>query len=105
MFLLFPLFVHAQITSIQGLIDEIADFIQYPLIPMAVSLGLLFFFYGIARFIFAGGDEKNIESGKLFMKWSVVALFVMVSIIGIITVMQAFFGGNFVWDLQINPEP
>ena len=103
--LLFPLFAFAQITSVQGLIDEIADFIQYPLIPIAVSLGVLFFFYGIAKFILAGGDEKNIESGKLFMRWSVIALFIMISIVGIIEVLQAFFGGNFVWDLQINPNP
>lgn len=58
------------------------------LLPIAVGLALLFFFWGLAVFILRSGDEKAQEEGRRKMIWGVLALFVIVSIWGII----GFFG-------------
>ena len=53
------------------------------------SLAVLVFFLGLVRFIFKAGDAKAVEEGKSLMIWGVVALFVMVSIWGI---LRFFYG-------------
>lgn len=62
------------------------------LIRVSFSLAVLFFFWGIARFILAAGDEKKIEEGKRMMFWGVIALFIMASITGIISLLQGTLG-------------
>lgn len=59
------------------------------LIPIAFGLAILFFFFGIAKYIWSIGTEK--ERGKQIMVWGVVAIFVMTSIWGIVS----FLGGSF----------
>ena len=54
------------------------------IIPLLVGVTLLSFFWGLAKFIRAAGDEKKITEGKEFMKWGIVGLFVMVSIWGLV---------------------
>ncbi len=54
-------------------------------IAVVIALALLGFFWGLAKFIFrVGGDEKAVDDGKRIMKWGLVALFVMVSVWGIV---------------------
>ena len=53
-------------------------------IPIVGGLALLVFFWGLAKFILNAGNESGREEGKEVMKWGIVALFVMVSIWGII---------------------
>lgn len=62
-------------------------------IAVVIAIALLIFFWGIVKFIFkVGGDEKAEEDGKRIMKWGLIALFVMVSIWGIIRFFEeAFF--------------
>lgn len=64
------------------------------LIPMVAALALLFFFWGIAQFIKASGsgDEAMLEKAKDVMGWGIIALFVMVSIWGIVRIMQQDLG-------------
>ena len=60
------------------------------LIPIAVALAILFFFYQMAMFILKDGDEK--EKHKTKMLWGVIAIAVMVSIWGLVSVLQNVFG-------------
>lgn len=77
--------------SLQCLIWLALDLVRR-LIPVVMSLALLFFFWGVARFILAArsGNEEEIKSGKQLMFWGIIALFVMVSIWGIV----AFFASD-----------
>jgi len=64
-------------------------------IPVIVGLMLLVFFWGLAKFIFrVGGDEKAVDEGKRIMLWGVVALFVMVSVWGLVNFLVDAFGFN-----------
>ena len=75
-------------------------------IPLVMSLALLAFFWGLAKFILQAGDEKGREDGKQVMKWGIVALFVLVSVYGILTFLTSDFGlvgGNVI--PQLPPIP
>lgn len=56
--------------------------------PIIIGLALLFFLYGLMVFILAAGDEEKSKKGKQIMIWGIVALFIMVSIWGIIRLLQ-----------------
>lgn len=60
--------------------------------PIVVALALLGFFWGLAIYIFNAGDEKKKSQGKNIMIYGVLALFIMLSIFGIIGVLQSTFG-------------
>ena len=62
-------------------------------LPVVASLALLAFLWGLTKFIFrVGGDEKAIVEGKTLMIWGLIALFVMVSIWGIISFVSRDIG-------------
>lgn len=58
------------------------DLVSDILIPLAFSLALLAFFYGVAKYIWSEGSGK--AEGKQIMIWGVVGLFVMSCIWGIV---------------------
>ncbi|MDP3874982.1 MAG: hypothetical protein U1C66_00385 [Patescibacteria group bacterium] len=78
----------AELTGVKDLIQAVGGLLN-PLIAIVVAVALLVFFWGLAKFIFRlGGDEKAVEEGKRIMLWGLLALFVMVSVWGIINFMQ-----------------
>jgi predicted membrane protein len=60
-------------------------------IGILVTLALAVFFWGLVQYLFKLGAGKG-EHGKDLMIYGVVALFVMVSIWGIISFISGFFG-------------
>ena len=72
------------------LIDASYNLINNTLIPIAFSLCLLYFFWGVAQYIRAGaGSEKAAEEGRNRMVYGVIALFVVFSIWGIINLISS----------------
>ena len=58
-------------------------------IAVVIAIALLGFFWGLVKFIFrVGGDEKAVDDGKRIMKWGLLALFVMVSVWGIVRFLE-----------------
>jgi hypothetical protein len=65
------------------------------LVPITFALALLFFFWGVAKYVWSEGTSK--ESGRKIMIWGVVALFVMASVWGLVEFIQTALlipGGN-----------
>lgn len=58
--------------------------------PVIFTLAWLVFFWGLAKFIFQAGDPKSHAAGKELMKWGLIAIFVMVSLMAILS----FFSGE-----------
>jgi len=67
--------VDSLITKVQGWVNSLT--------PLIVALALLAFFWGLAKFIFSGAAEDQTQ-GKNIMIWGIIALFVMVSVWGIV---------------------
>ncbi len=59
------------------------------IIPIVLALAVLFFFWGLAMYMFKAGENK--EEGLNIMIMGTIAIFVMVSIWGIIRVLQQTF--------------
>lgn len=88
--LLFPFVSVAQETSnIIQFVEEIGNIIGV-LIPIAFALILLFFFWGLAKYMF--GDAEDKEKGKNLMIYGVIALFVAASIWGLVAFLREVFG-------------
>ncbi len=85
--LLIPLFVSA--AGVTDIIDAAFGIVKNILIPLAFALCMLYFFWGVAKYIRTGaGGEKAAEEGKQVMVWGLVGLFVAFSIWGIISFIQ-----------------
>ncbi len=54
------------------------------LVGIAVACAVVAFLWGIAQTILHGDDSKARKEGRQFMMWSIVALFVMTSVWGLV---------------------
>lgn len=82
------------IKDIGGAIELLTSSVVSRLITLFATAGMAAFFYGLVVFILAtrNGDQTKITNGKQFMLWSMIALFVMFSIWGIVKYAQKIFG-------------
>ena len=91
-----PSFAFAQGTggaldTIEGnIIDPLGNIVD-ALIPVVVGLLVLAFFWGMAKYVFAQGDETKKADGKKIMLYGAIAMFVAFSIWGIILTLQDTF--------------
>ena len=79
-----PILVFAAPDATVGGLVPLMENILGALTPIVVGLALLYFFWGLAKYILAQGNDENKEEGKMIMVWGIIALFVMVSVWGII---------------------
>jgi len=90
--LFLPMLAFAQGTDLAGLntVLEGLSGIVATLVPIAFAAILLFFFWGLAKYMF--GDAEDKEKGKNLMIWGVIALFVAASIWGLVAFVGDIFG-------------
>ena len=69
--------------NLKTLIESIGNLVGIAL-PIVVAIALLAFFWGLVKFIFAQGNEEAKTDAKKIMIWGLVALFVMVSVWGLV---------------------
>jgi len=86
-----PFSAFAQV-SFQSIFSDLITNVFRLLLATAVTIVPLFFFWGLAKFIFQAGNEQAVAAGKQLMFWGVIALFVLVSFLGIIAFIQGEFG-------------
>lgn len=70
-------------------IAQVAFYIGW-ITPIVVALALLFFFYGLAMYILKQGEEK--AKGKEIMIYGIIALFVMVAVWGLVSLLATSLG-------------
>ena len=60
-------------------------------VVLVVALALLFFFWGLAKFIFNADNVEKRSEGKSVMVWGVIALFVMLFVWQIVNILANTF--------------
>ena len=60
-------------------------------IGLLITLAILAFFYGLVRYLFKLGGSEGSKEGLKIMLYGVIAIFVMVSIWGIVRLLQSTF--------------
>ena len=91
-----PLFALAQIVSSSNPFLQILQKTKALLdaaVPIAITLALIYFIYGVATYIIAQDDEKKGEARNV-MIYGTIGLFFIVSIWGIVTLLQVFTGAQ-----------
>ncbi len=81
----------AQASTIQDVLKNLTPVLQLAT-SLAVSLALLGFFWGLAMYVFGTSNDDKRKKGVSAMVWGIVALFVMLSIFGIINALQSTAG-------------
>ncbi|GMQ95222.1 MAG: hypothetical protein BMS9Abin13_335 [Patescibacteria group bacterium] len=74
-----------------GVIQTIGNIIG-ALIPLLIGLGALYFIWGVSKYVLHGEDATKREEGRSMMIYGIIALFVMVSVWGLVNVLVSTFG-------------
>jgi hypothetical protein len=67
------------------------DSVLSPLVPIIISLTIIYFVWAIIKFVIRG-EVKDKEEAKQMMFWGIVGLFVMVSVWGLVSVVEETLG-------------
>lgn len=92
--LFLPMVAYAQnadfgyFTTLIGQIENVIT----GLVPLLIGIALVAILLGLARYAFAAGDPEAQKQGKQIMLWGVIFLFVMVSIWGLVALLQTLTG-------------
>ena len=100
---LIPSITFAFAVDLRGLVGQFFDLFKIAL-PLLNGIAFLLFFWGLAKFVLHAGDSKQLDEGKQFMIWGVVALFVLVSFWGILQFLSSQFGFGDANGFQFLPE-
>jgi hypothetical protein len=93
---IFPFFAHASTPTLFTVFCTLAELIGIAT-PVVVALALLGFIWGLAMYLMnlgAGGEDKDKKKGREIMVYGVLTLFVMLSVFGIVNMLQATFQVN-----------
>jgi hypothetical protein len=81
---LVPTVSFAALDGVKGLLTALKDILNL-VVPVLLLLSVIYFFWGVGQFILHdAGNDKTREEGKKKILWGIVALFVFVSIWGIL---------------------
>jgi hypothetical protein len=68
------------------IVNLVVGCVLYNLMYLMISASVVVFVWGVVKFIRSEGDDK--QSGREFMFWGLVGLFVMVTVWGLVSVLQ-----------------
>ncbi|MFA6430301.1 MAG: pilin [Candidatus Paceibacterota bacterium] len=86
----FVAMAQAKVNSIWDLF-AMASAVLNKLVPFIISLAVVYFIWGVFRYAVAGDEEKKKEA-KTQIIWGIVGIFVMVSVWGLVNILQGTFG-------------
>lgn len=82
-----PLIASAQ--TLQGIFSQITGLVNY-LVAFLIVIAIVVFFFGLIRYLASGPEMK--AKGLQMMLYGILAIFVMVSIWGLVRLVQNSFG-------------
>ncbi len=83
-----------EVQSIQTLFALFTCILIKSLWPLLISLSVIVFVIGVIKYIAGADDSAKRTEGRNFMIYGLVALFVMVSVWGLVGILQGTFGLN-----------
>lgn len=100
------LFAFPVLTLAQGSVDDadslfdLVNSILTQILPIIIAIAVIFFVYNAFMYMIAADEERKGEA-KSKMIYGIIALFVMVSVWGLVAVLS----GTFDFDLEAPPVP
>ncbi len=95
-----PFVAHAQTdTSCSNALTTVGDIFQFficligkSVTPLLFLVAICIFLFGVIKYMMNANDETKRTEGREFMIWGIVALFVMLSVWGLVGVLRSTFG-------------
>ncbi|MBI5004836.1 MAG: hypothetical protein HZC04_01460 [Candidatus Lloydbacteria bacterium] len=78
----------ATLIDVFNTVKSILDII----IPIALTVAVIYFFWGVGKYMTATGDSEKQEEARGIMIYGIIGLFVMVSVWGLVRVVGDTFG-------------
>ena len=76
----------------QAVLTKFETYVIGPAMKIVFAAGLLLFLWGLVQFLWNLDEGGGKDEGKQHMFWGVVGMFIMVSVWGIINILDATFG-------------
>ncbi len=89
----FPVIALAQYNpgqGITGLFGLVGSWLNLA-VPLLISIAVVYFIYNVFMYTIAGDEEKKAKA-KGGMIWGIVGIFIMVSVWGLVAILQSTFG-------------
>ena len=77
--------------NLQGVVDFIKKTVGN-LIPIVFGIVIIYFFWGLAKYVQSAGDPKKAAEGKSIMIYGVIAITIMTTIYGLASWLGGLFG-------------
>lgn len=61
-------------------------------VPTLIACAVVYFLYGVLQYVIMGDDEEKKEKAKSTILYGIVGIFVMVSVYGLVKLVQNTFG-------------
>lgn len=61
-------------------------------VPTLIACAVVYFLYGVLQYVIMGDDEEKKEKAKTTILYGIVGIFVMVSVYGLVKLVQNTFG-------------
>jgi hypothetical protein len=74
--------------SVDTLLNNINKVIINPLIGFLFALAMVYFIYGVTRYLLSPDNEEVRKESRSQMLWGIIGMFIMVSVFGIIHLVQ-----------------
>lgn len=88
-----PFLASAQSADAQSILTTISGILNF-IIPMLITFAIITFIYGVIQYVIAKEDAAK-EKGRNTMIYSIVGLFAIVAVWGLVQVLvNTFLGGN-----------
>jgi len=89
--------------NLQKLLSYVTCIISTSVIPLIFALAVVMFVWGVVQFVINSDEEAKKAKGKQFMIWGIIALTVMISVWGLVSVLGNTFGINTGFIPQVRP--
>lgn len=91
----FPTVAEAAIPpSVLAFVGKISTEILNPLIAMMFAIATVYFFYGVAHYIWDPDNEESRTKGRVGMFWGIIGMFIMVAVFGIMRFLISSIGAD-----------
>lgn len=84
--------IHTAEASVTTLMKSINKVIINPLIVLLFALAMVYFIFGIAKYLLSPGNEEVRKTSKEHMLWGILGMVIMISVFGILSLIMNTFG-------------
>jgi fumarate reductase subunit D len=86
-----PILAFAASKNFKEFVVGIIGIFNNSVIPVIFGLVFVFLLYGILKYIISAGDEKKVEEAKKTVFYGIIAIFIMLSFWGLVSIITSSF--------------